>query len=97
MVRDHSPQLVSQADPCCSGLTNQHSHTSLIAIEGCKTKDEAKFYLGKRIAFVYKAQTLKKGTYFRCIWGKVRALPRSSWALEGVRGAVSPGHTIVPA
>lgn len=27
--------------------------------------------MGKKLAYVYKAKTLKKGTYFRCIWGKV--------------------------
>lgn len=27
--------------------------------------------MGKRVAFIYKAKTLKQGTRFRCIWGKV--------------------------
>jgi large subunit ribosomal protein L35Ae len=50
---------------------NQYSHTSLIKLDGVVSKEECDFYLGKRIAFVYKAQTMKKGTTFRCIWGKV--------------------------
>lgn len=32
------------------------------------------FYLGKRLAFIYKAKTEKKGSLYRVIWGKVRAL-----------------------
>ena len=29
------------------------------------------FYLGKKVAYVYKAQTEKRGTKIRVIWGKV--------------------------
>ncbi|ODV95927.1 hypothetical protein PACTADRAFT_41221, partial [Pachysolen tannophilus NRRL Y-2460] len=43
-------------------------NVSLIKIEGVSTPDEAKFYLGKRIAYVYRASTEKK---IRVIWGKV--------------------------
>ena len=50
---------------------NQQNHTALIKIDGVVTKKESDFYLGKRIAFIYKAKTQKQGTFFRCIWGKV--------------------------
>lgn len=50
---------------------NQTNHTALIKIDGVATKKETTFYAGKKLAFIYKAKTLKKGTYFRCIWGKV--------------------------
>ena len=29
------------------------------------------YYLGKRIAYIYKAKTLKQGSKYRSIWGKV--------------------------
>ncbi|KAL2651666.1 hypothetical protein R1flu_019794 [Riccia fluitans] len=57
--------------------SNQYPNTSLIQIEGVNTPEEVNWYLGKRLAYVYKAKTKKishkgeKGTYYRCIWGKV--------------------------
>lgn len=50
---------------------NQHTHTSLIRIDGVNCSDDTDFYLGKRIAYIYKAKTKKQGSKYRCIWGKV--------------------------
>ncbi|KAJ7565902.1 hypothetical protein O6H91_02G080100 [Diphasiastrum complanatum] len=49
--------------------SNQYPNTSLIQIEGVNTKEEVNWYLGKRVAYVYKAKTKKNGTLFRCTWG----------------------------
>merc|ERR1712187_139883 len=50
---------------------NLDSQTSLIKIEGVESRKETLFYSGKRVAFVYSSNSLKQGTKFRCIWGKI--------------------------
>lgn len=44
---------------------------SLVKIEGVTTPEDAKFYLGKRIAYVYRASKEIRGSKIRVIWGKV--------------------------
>ncbi|KAK5630007.1 hypothetical protein RRF57_005722 [Xylaria bambusicola] len=51
--------------------TIAHPGTSLIKIEGVDDPKAANFYLGKRIAYVYKGQKEVRGTKIRVIWGKV--------------------------
>ncbi|RWW32359.1 hypothetical protein GW17_00002965 [Ensete ventricosum] len=51
--------------------SNQYENTSLVQIEGVNTNEEVAWYRGKRMAYIYKAKTKKKGTQYRCIWGKV--------------------------
>ncbi|CAG9327005.1 unnamed protein product [Blepharisma stoltei] len=60
------------------GITLQNENQALLRIEGVKTKEDAKWYIGKRAAYVYrahKAQTKKnKLTKYRSIQGKVIAV-----------------------
>mmetsp|Transcript_9443 Transcript_9443/g.12345 ORF Transcript_9443/g.12345 Transcript_9443/m.12345 type:complete len:121 (+) Transcript_9443:93-455(+) len=53
------------------GLRNQYQHTSLVKIQGVDDKKDTHFYLGKRIAYIYKASPGTNGSKFRVIWGKV--------------------------
>lgn len=48
-----------------------HPNTSLIQIDGVHSPQDAKFYLGKKIAYVYRGHKEIRGTKIRVIWGKV--------------------------
>ena len=46
-------------------------NVSLVKIEGVATPEDAKFYLGKRVAYVYRASKEVRGSKIRVIWGKI--------------------------
>lgn len=50
---------------------NQYHHTSLLKIQGVSDSKSTEFYLGKRVAYIYKAKTLKKDSKYRVIWGRI--------------------------
>ncbi len=50
---------------------NQDSHTSIIQLQGVADKKGSQFYMGKRICYIYKTKTVKNGSKFRAIWGRV--------------------------
>ncbi len=37
-------------------LTNQRENTALLKVEGCDGKDDARWYIGKRCAYVYRVR-----------------------------------------
>lgn len=61
---------------------NQYNHTAIIRIDGVNSTPEAQWYMGKRIVYVYKAKTQKKGTNFRCIWGKATKVHGNTGAVR---------------
>ncbi|EJD07578.1 60S ribosomal protein L33-A-like protein [Fomitiporia mediterranea MF3/22] len=53
------------------GKRNTRPNTTLVQIEGVGSKEDAQFYLGKRVAYVYRAKRPINGSKVRVIWGKV--------------------------
>ena len=53
------------------GRRNTYHHTTLLKVDGCNDVAASDFYLGKKVAYIYKAKTLKAGSKFRVVWGKV--------------------------
>eukprot|EP00033_Pygsuia_biforma_P000042 GCRY01000056.1.p2 GENE.GCRY01000056.1~~GCRY01000056.1.p2 ORF type:complete len:120 (-),score=22.53 GCRY01000056.1:86-418(-) len=51
--------------------TNQHPNCALIKIEGVEEKKDTSYYLGKRVAYIYKATKAIKGKKYRVMWGKI--------------------------
>ncbi|KAI9318469.1 ribosomal protein L35A [Dichotomocladium elegans] len=49
----------------------QNPNVSLLKIEGVQTTEDARFYLGKRVAYVYYANKEKNGSKLRVIWGRI--------------------------
>ncbi|BDD63575.1 60S ribosomal protein L33B [Monascus purpureus] len=46
-------------------------NTSLIKLEGVDDSKAADFYLGKKVAFVYRTSREVRGSKIRVIWGKI--------------------------
>ncbi|GAW81188.1 60S ribosomal protein L35ae [Plasmodium gonderi] len=50
---------------------NQDPNFTLISIRNVNTKKHAQFYVGKKIAYVYRTNKHHDGVKIKCIWGKV--------------------------
>uniref|UniRef100_A0A0N4ZS90 Large ribosomal subunit protein eL33 n=1 Tax=Parastrongyloides trichosuri TaxID=131310 RepID=A0A0N4ZS90_PARTI len=58
------------------GLRNSHESTTLLKLDGAYNKEDAQFYVGKRVVYVYKAKnavarTGKNPTKVRTVTGKI--------------------------
>ena len=56
---------------------NQSTNRHLLAIDGVKSTADSAFYMGKRVAYIYRAKTAVKGSHYRVIWGRI-ARPHGS-------------------
>merc|ERR1712085_136002 len=52
--------------------SNVYHTCTLLQIDGVRTKEDTKYYHGKKVAYIFKAKAEKKGSKFRVMWGKVR-------------------------
>eukprot|EP01127_Copromyxa_protea_P009868 TRINITY_DN2359_c0_g1_i2.p1 TRINITY_DN2359_c0_g1~~TRINITY_DN2359_c0_g1_i2.p1 ORF type:complete len:112 (+),score=25.22 TRINITY_DN2359_c0_g1_i2:91-426(+) len=53
-------------------LVDQYPQWSLLKLEGVNQKADTEFYLGKRVAYVYRATKKdKSGSNIRVVWGRI--------------------------
>ena len=60
---------------------NQHANQAILRLEGVNDSGSAKYYLGKRCVYIYRAPTYHQGSKFRTIWGRIGRV-------HGSKGAV---------
>ena len=50
---------------------NQRPGQALLKIDGVNTSQDTQYYLGKRVAYIYRAPVSLQGSRYRTIWGRV--------------------------
>ena len=55
----------------CRGQRKQSQNKHLLSIDGVKSTADSAFYMGKRVAYIYRAKAVVKGTHYRVIWGRI--------------------------
>ena len=49
----------------------QRENQAILKIEGVNDAQSTKYYLGKRVVYIYKATRAHQGSKFRTIWGRI--------------------------
>ncbi|KAJ5886826.1 60S ribosomal protein L33B [Penicillium subrubescens] len=79
------------------GKRNTNPNTSLVQIEGVEDSKAASFYLGKKVAFVYRAKREVRGSNIRVIWGKVTRPHGNSGVVRAkFRNNLPPSPSVPP-
>ncbi|CAI2382477.1 unnamed protein product [Moneuplotes crassus] len=73
---------------------NQDPNQALIHIEGCQDLKGARFYLGKKVVLLRKAETEKNGSRYRAAWGKVISTHGKSGVVRAKFKRNLPGEAI---
>ncbi|ORY08240.1 60S ribosomal protein L33-A-like protein [Basidiobolus meristosporus CBS 931.73] len=72
---------------------NQRTNTSLVQLENVSTKEDTQFYLGKRVAYVYRAKREINGSKVRVIWGRVTRPHGNSGVVKAKFRSNLPPHS----
>ena len=70
-VRPHRLYAKGRITGHTRGKRNAKEHTTLVEIEGARSGLDTEFYMGKRVAFVYRAKRIIDGSRIRVIWGRI--------------------------
>jgi large subunit ribosomal protein L35Ae len=68
----HSLSSPSLIIICTDPPQIQKNGIALLNIQGLNCREDTDFYLGKRVAFIYRADKARRNKKYRVIWGKVR-------------------------
>mmetsp|Transcript_118891 Transcript_118891/g.167035 ORF Transcript_118891/g.167035 Transcript_118891/m.167035 type:complete len:165 (+) Transcript_118891:30-524(+) len=80
-------------------LHKQMMHTALVNIEGVRTQEAARWYLGKRVCWVHKGLRTKRGvrgreSKVRATWGRVMRIHGNSGIVRCKFSPNLPAHAI---
>ena len=53
------------------GQRTQQENQAILKIQNVNERKSARFYHGKRVAYIYRAEDKKRGTHFKAMWGVV--------------------------